>query len=655
MPRPFTPITTADLSHLSESPALLGVCHDEQHAKSLGGGREPSHEQGHEQSCAQFYGPPLESGCRQRVATRLRQTVLLVDLVESVRLMAQQEAQTVQRWCEFVDWVQRHVAHVGEGRLVKSLGDGLLLTFDSPSAAWRMACDLHARLQRMQDWVGDAQRLWLRAGLHCDWVYRHALDVYGATPNLAARIASVAGAGDTVCSVEVWHQLRHLPDIEAEDWGPCWFKHLERPVQVYRLRAANAWRVESPRPIQLPADEPALSPLIALVSGELSTQDGDGNLLADWLLHGLSERLARVPGLRVMDALSSGRTGLGAGVDPTEAMQRLKADAVLQLSGRVQSGRLSLELEWRSCPSMAGNFSVVGHYPLTDVFQPDADWMGQVIEQVVRQLLRRTDYACARMPLHNLGSHALMLAGIAGQHGERRERFVQARECFEELVRRHPRLPTPRAWLSQWHVLSITRGLSALTPPLVQEASWHVRQALSHQPDHPVSWAAQAFVQCHLERDPERAHVSVMEALRLAPSQALAWMYRTTIESLLGRTAEAYAAGQRALELAPLGPLRYYPCCLAGHAALFDGRTQEAVRLLEESLALNPSHSPTVRMLVVAHHDLGHWDAARRALAILRRLEPELTVHTYLARSPGALAHRTRFADAMAAVGLPRS
>jgi adenylate cyclase len=587
--------------------------------------------------------------------TQLHQTVLLVDLVESVRLMAQHEAETVRRWCEFVDWVRGHVATVQGAQVVKSLGDGLLLVFESAGSAWQVACALHEQLDKMQGWVPASQRMWLRAGLHCDWVYRHALDIFGATPNLAARLAALAGPGETVCSSEVWHRLRDGPDVDAQDWGLCWLKHLEQPVQVYQLRKAGPCRVESPRPAAPWPDERPVSPLIALVAAEGGLQQEDGGLLVDWLLHGLSERLARVHGLRVMDALSSGLPGLGREVTPGDALRRLQADAVLRVGGRVQAGRLTLELEWLSGQTMAGDFSVVGHYPLAEVLQPQSEWMGEVVEHVVRQLLRRNDDVCARLPLHNLGSHALMLASIQAQHGERRERFVQAREWFEELVRRHPRLPTPRAWLSQWHVLSITRGLSVLSPSLVQEASWHVKQALSHQPDHPLSWAAQAFVQCHLERDPEQAHASVMQALRLAPSQAMAWMYRTTIESLLGRTSQAYAAGQRALELAPLGPQRYDPCCLAGHAALFDGRTQEAAQLLEESLALNPSHSPTVRMLVVTYHDLGQWDAARRALAILRRLEPELTVQTYLARSPGALAQRTRFADAMAAVGLPRT
>ena len=135
----------------------------------------------------------------------------------------------------------------------------------------------------------------------------------------------------------------------------------------------------------------------------------------------------------------------------------------------------------------------------------------------------------------------------------------------------------------------------------------------------------------------------------------MAWTYRTTIDSLMGDTNSAYQAGQQALRLAPCGPMRYYQCCLAGHAALFDGRTLEAAQLLETSCALNPAHSPTLRMLVVAHHDLGNLARARTVMAQLRLLEPDLTVERYLSRSPGAHAQRARFAQVMAAVGLPRS
>ena len=55
-----------------------------------------------------------------------RQTavVLVVDVVESVRLMQTDEASVVQRWSQTVHQVRDVILPRRHGRLVKSLGDG---------------------------------------------------------------------------------------------------------------------------------------------------------------------------------------------------------------------------------------------------------------------------------------------------------------------------------------------------------------------------------------------------------------------------------------------------------------------------------------------------------------------------------------------------
>jgi len=49
-------------------------------------------------------------------------TLLFVDIVESVRLMEENEASTVQRWRQLVKTVDEDILPRFEGRLVKSLG-----------------------------------------------------------------------------------------------------------------------------------------------------------------------------------------------------------------------------------------------------------------------------------------------------------------------------------------------------------------------------------------------------------------------------------------------------------------------------------------------------------------------------------------------------
>ena len=70
---------------------------------------------------------------------RVVRTVLVVDVVESVRLMQEDEAGTVQRWRSFVDHVVHQLLPGQDGRLVKSLGDGLMLEFPRVATAVGMA------------------------------------------------------------------------------------------------------------------------------------------------------------------------------------------------------------------------------------------------------------------------------------------------------------------------------------------------------------------------------------------------------------------------------------------------------------------------------------------------------------------------------------
>lgn len=88
----------------------------------------------------------------------------------------------------FVDAVQ--AAADGHGRLVKTLGDGVLLTFDDPGAAIRAA---DATSHRLHDLGGMPE---LTGGVTTGPVIERPGDVFGATVNLAARLADLAPSGE---------------------------------------------------------------------------------------------------------------------------------------------------------------------------------------------------------------------------------------------------------------------------------------------------------------------------------------------------------------------------------------------------------------------------------------------------------------------------
>ena len=66
---------------------------------------------------------------------RRRKAIAVVDIVESVRLIQAHESEVIDRWRRFVNEVRAEVLPAHGGRMVKSLGDGMLLEFDTARSA----------------------------------------------------------------------------------------------------------------------------------------------------------------------------------------------------------------------------------------------------------------------------------------------------------------------------------------------------------------------------------------------------------------------------------------------------------------------------------------------------------------------------------------
>ena len=133
---------------------------------------------------------------RPVVSDRVLATVLFSDIVGSTGRAAELGDASwralLQKHDELVrDEVERH-----RGRLIKSLGDGVLATFDGPSRAISSAVAIRDGLRKLG--------LEIRAGLHtgeCELLADH--DIGGLAVHIAARISSLAATGEILVSSTV--------------------------------------------------------------------------------------------------------------------------------------------------------------------------------------------------------------------------------------------------------------------------------------------------------------------------------------------------------------------------------------------------------------------------------------------------------------------
>ena len=121
-----------------------------------------------------------------------------------------------------------------------------------------------------------------------------------------------------------------------------------------------------------------------------------------------------------------------------------------------------------------------------------------------------------------------------------------------------------------------------------------------------------------------------------------------------GNGASALEHTQKAVELSPLDPSRHFYLSIMSSAALSAGEYERAIVAAKASMRLNGEHVSTHRVLAIAQAMTGRLDEARTHVARLLKIEPQLTVAGFVARSPGAASGLAQtFGQALHAAGLP--
>lgn len=580
---------------------------------------------------------------------RTARTVLVVDLVESVRLYQVDEAGTVRRWQAFVAEVVNRLLPSHGGRLVKSLGDGLMLEFEVINAAMHCAIDMHQTIAAGNAGVDSERWLWLRAGAHVADVYFDEHDIYGAGVNLAARLMTVAERGQTVVSASVRAALLPGVDPDAEDLGEIDLKGIEHPVRAFRIGAAT------PFAGQATADSLAgARAVIVVLPIEVALARDDDSLVAgDILTDDLIVGLSASPHWSVISRLSAMAL---RGRRPTLELLRDQLHATYVLSGRcVLAGhqlRVTAELA-----EVAGGGVLWGgdaRGGLDDLLAPANPLAAEIVSAASRAIAEHEIRRARALPLPTLRSHSLLCGAIGLMHRLSQRDFERARDLLDHLAERHPRAPEPRAWQAKWHVLGITQGWGGDASRQAGLAHDNVQRALDRQADHALALAIDGLIAGFLNGDLETSETRYRQALEINPSESFAWLFMSALHAYRDRGNEAVQCAQTAIGLSPLDPVRYFFDSFLANALLAAGRLEESITVGQRSVRANCTHMPTYRSLAIAQVLSGQVEAARQTVQRLLQARPGYSLQEFRARYAGRTGrHAARYEEALRTAGLP--
>ncbi|HEY2335772.1 MAG TPA: cyclic nucleotide-binding domain-containing protein [Burkholderiales bacterium] len=595
--------------------------------------------------------PPLPDEPRTFVAgepARQRRAILIAEVCDSVAMMERDEERTVERWRTFLARATAETIPVHAGRsMLRMPADGFLAEFPDGTQALRCAFELHQDLARLN--AGAAgPALGLRLGIHVAEVIVEAFNVLGDGVNVAACLAELANAGETVISAQVRDQITSGVDASIEDLGEQRLRNRTRAMRAFRVWPP-AQQAAAPSTLARAHGRPSIAVIPFLLRSDDARFDSIGDSLADDLIASLS----RVADFFVISRLSSmafRRSPLGV----RRIGEMLGAQYVL--SGSVQTAypRALLVAELADARDGAILWSERFEGDLADIFGMQGELTRRVVASVA-PFVRSLELRRARITnFDQLDAYSITLRGIELMHRLEREEFMRARAAFEMAIGRDPISPRPHAWLAKWHVLRVLIGSSDSPADDMRAASTSAVRALSCDADDALALALDAFVAAWSRHDLDAAERRLSQALAANPNEPLAWLHSAITHAWRGRGEDAIQCADRALSLSPLDPMAYYFDSLAGMANLIGERYERAIELSVRSLRENRLHTPSLRTLAAAQVLSGRSDEGRETMRRLLGLEPGLTARVLLARYPGRDSPQaSRFIGALATAGLP--
>jgi adenylate cyclase len=579
----------------------------------------------------------------------VERTILFADVVESVRLMEENENDVVRRWRKFVAYVERDILPSHGGRLVKSHGDGILLEFPVAPPAAKAAFAVQKAVADVNTGVAPSQHIHLRMGMHCGHLIADERDVYGAGVNLASRLTGLAGPGEIVVSADVRDQLTPVLDADIEDLGACYLKHVHDPVRAYRVGPPGPRPVIEPGAISMPQLRPTVAVIPFVERAAVPGHQVIGEVLADEIIAALS----RSSELDVISRLST-TVFRGRDLSIGEVGRYLTANYVLSGAYRKVGRKLRLNVELAS--SEAGTIlwseSLEGN--AHSLMSGRDGVVGDIVAGVSSAVMSRELHRAQSQPLPTLESYTLLMGAIALMHRLSVRDFDRSREMLQALTERVPRQAIPWAWMTKWHVLRVQQGWSEDPDMDAQLALDCARRALEADPHCTLALVNSGFVHTNLLKRLDVAEEQYALALRINPNDAMAWLLKGTLHAFKGEGKRAMQNTERSLKLSPLDPHRYFYDSLAATAALSAGEYHRAIELANRSLRANRTHTSTFRALAISQWQLGLRDEARKTVGELLRLEPSLTVTRYRERHPsGGYETGKIWSSALLGAGVP--
>ena len=592
--------------------------------------------------------------------TRRLAAILAADVVGYSKLMGEDEAGTARAVRDHRAAATPIVRSFG-GRLVKTMGDGVLLEFPSVVAAVECAIRMQQQIAERNAGVPEARRILYRIGVNLGDVLIDGDDILGDGVNIAARLEAICEPGGLCISGSAYDQVRGRVEAEFIDLGDKALKNIARPVRAYALDVAEIarakvlapetrkqtrrlglaplaaliaalvialaggawWLLNASRPASVSANAPAEAARLSIVVLPFANLSGDPahDHLVDALTDALTTSLARIPGSFVI-ARNTAMTFKGKPVDAKAIGKDLGVRYVLEGSAQPSGDQMRVNAQLIDTESGAHVWAEQFDTPRADLLQTQDAIVRRLAYTLHFQLYQAEGARLKRTPEANRDAEDLALQCNAGfwKAGPIGKEADAAFALCKRALAIDPNNVRALTFLGIKVLVPALLGFSKDPKDDIERADELLSKALALDPDYSVARNQMGWVRLGQGRDaeavPEFEHGLALDPSDPDADSGLGWVHLR-----LGQFDKSVEYFDKCISMSPSDPglAYFYAGKMSANFAL--KRYDQAIEQGRQSIAINPSyifyvHTILVAALALTDHDAEAREALERYLAL---------------------------------------
>jgi TolB-like protein len=549
-------------------------------------------------------------------AQRRLAAILAADVVGYSRLMQADEAGTLaalktRRRDVLQPAITRH-----RGRIVKVMGDGVLVEFASAVNAVTCAVVLQEAMEAANAGLPDDRRIVLRIGINLGDVMVEGQDLYGDGVNIAARLEALAEPGTMVASQTVVGQIRGKVQFDFDDLGDQVLKNIAEPVRVYRISHRSANVVDAPR-----APELASKPSVAVLPFTNMSGDPEQEYFSDGMTDDVITELSRFRNLFVI-ARNSSFAYKGRSVNIAAIARELRVEYILEGSVRKASQRVRITAQLIDAASGSHIWAERYDRELVDIFAVQDEVVNKIAARLEGRLAASIAHRARRKPTQSMDAYECILR--ARVHLGTFD-WSAAEPLLLHATTLDPDYAQAHAWLA-WSL--ICRFFFDSRAELLDRSLNHALRAVALDENDGLCHCLLA--QAHtFRREFDAAGIHYERALALNPGDILTIAHRCRWLTCMGRQEEALAGLDDVILREPFPPSWYWEA--RAIALLAARRYRDAIEAISR---MSRIHDYVHAYLAACHAQLGQGEEARAEAAEVLRMQPDFTIRRLMLAEP---------------------